>query len=53
MRHFRLKKKSEGGGRKMFVPQGVRTTAPKPRLPRVVVWDAHPPATPPRKEPMS
>jgi hypothetical protein len=49
MKHFPLKKKSSGRRRKTFVPEGVRTTMPKPNFPRVVMWDAHKPGRPKEK----
>lgn len=50
MKNYRIKKKSSEGKRKLFVPQGVRTSLPKPKFKRTVVWDAHPPDEPPKNQ---
>lgn len=47
IKHCPLKKKSPGKGRKHFFPEGVRTSIPKPKFPRLVLWDAHKPESPP------
>jgi hypothetical protein len=33
-----MMKKSAGGRRKQFVPEGVRTSLPKPKIPRAMLW---------------
>lgn len=38
MKHMRIKKKSAGTKRKPFIPEGVRTSLPKPKMPRAVFW---------------
>ena len=49
MKYFPIKKKSSGARRKLFIPQGVRTSLPKPKFKRTVVWNTHPPDDPPTK----
>jgi hypothetical protein len=40
MRHLPIKKHN-GSKKRTFIKEGIRTTLPKPKFPKVVFWDVH------------
>jgi hypothetical protein len=40
MKHFPIKK-HDNRRKRLFIKEGIRTTLPKPKIPKVVFWEVH------------